>query len=68
MINGATQLTITNLDRMFKGAVRARKWGQLSVEAKDYVDNIENELDVPVTIVSTGPDTMDIIDMRNEKL
>ncbi len=68
MVNGATQLTITNLDRMFKGAAKARRWGQLPKEAKDYVDDIEDKLDVPVTIVSTGPDTMDIVDMRDAKL
>lgn len=68
MINGATQLTITNLDRMFKGAAKVKKWNQLPKDAKDYVNRIEEELGVLVTIVSTGSGTDDIIDIRSEKL
>jgi len=68
MINSATQLAITNIDRMFKEAAKARRWDQLSKDAQDYVASIEAELGVPVTIVSTGSGTEDIIDMRSEKM
>ena len=68
MINGATQLTITCLYRLFKDASKVQKWNQLSKDAKDFVDRIEDELDVPVTIVSTGSGIEDIIDLRSEKM
>ncbi|MBC7219703.1 MAG: adenylosuccinate synthetase [Hadesarchaea archaeon] len=68
MINGATQLTVTNLDRMFKGAAKVRRWNDLPSEARDYVNRIEAELGVPVTIISTGSEVEDIIDLRSEKL
>lgn len=68
MINGATQLTITCLDRMFKGAAGVRSWEKLPADAKEFVERIEAELRVPVTIVSTGSGSQDIIDMRSEKL
>ncbi len=68
MINGATQLTITCLDRLFKGASGAQKWEQLPSEAKKYVEKIEKEIGVPVTIVSTGKELDNIIDMRAEKM
>lgn len=68
MINGATQLTITNLDRLFREVAKVQKWNQLPKDAKDYVNRIEEDLGVPVTIVSTGSGTEDIIDMRPEKL
>ncbi|MFH1820926.1 MAG: adenylosuccinate synthetase [Methanobacteriota archaeon] len=68
MINSATQLTITCLDRLFKGAAKIQKWDQLPEDAKAHVNRIEEELGVPVTIVSTGSATEDIIDMRSEKL
>ncbi|MEM2889941.1 MAG: adenylosuccinate synthetase [Candidatus Hadarchaeum sp.] len=68
MINGATQLTITNLDRMFKGAAKVRRWRDLPSDAKDYVNKIEEELGVPVTIISTGSEVEDVIDLRSEKL
>ncbi|MDI6643063.1 MAG: adenylosuccinate synthetase [Candidatus Hodarchaeaceae archaeon] len=68
MINGATQLTITCLDRLFKGASGIRSWDQLPSEAKEFVEKIEKELEVPVTIISTGAALDSIIDMRAQKL
>ena len=68
MINGATQLTITCMDRLFKGASGVRDWGQLPSEAKEFVEKIERELGVPVTIISTGSGLDNIIDRRAEKL
>ena len=68
MINGATQLTITCLDRLFKGASGIKNWKQLPEEAKELVKKIESELGVPVTIISTGSGLDNIIDMRAEKL
>jgi len=68
MINGATQLTITCVDRLFKGASKVQKWEKLPKDAQDHICKIEDELDVPVTIVSTGSGVEDIVDMRSEKL
>lgn len=68
MINGATQLTITCLDRLFKDASGVRRWEKLPVDAKKFVEKIEGELGVPVTIISTGSKSEDIIDMRSKKL
>ncbi|HID60308.1 MAG TPA: adenylosuccinate synthetase, partial [Hadesarchaea archaeon] len=67
MINGATQITITCLDRLFKGASGAKRWEQLPSEAKEFVEKIEKETGVPVTIISTGVELDNIIDMRAEK-
>ncbi len=67
MINGATQLTVTNLDRMFKETSKVQKWIALSSDAKKYVKKIEDELGVPVTLISTGPEIEDVIDLRSEK-
>lgn len=68
MINGATQLVVTCIDRLFKEAANARKWEDLPAEAKAHVEKIEKEVGVPVTIISTGKENDDIIDMRSEKL
>jgi adenylosuccinate synthase len=68
MINGATQLAITCLDRLFKGASRVKNWKELPDEAKKFVKKIEDEVGVPVTIISTGSELQDVIDMRAEKL
>lgn len=68
MINGATQLVITCLDRLFKGASGIRNWDQLPSEAKEFVEKIEKELGVPVTMISTGTGLDSIVDRRAEKL
>jgi adenylosuccinate synthase len=68
MINGATQLAVTCLDRLFKDASGARSWNALPAAAKEFVERLENELRVPVTIISTGADIENVVDMRAEKI
>lgn len=67
MINGATQLAVTCLDRLFKGCSDARSLEQLTPEARDFIKRLEEELEVPVTLISTGPNIDDVIDLRAEK-
>jgi len=67
MINGATQLALTCLDRLFRGCRGARGLDKLTPEARAFVEKLEDELGVPVTLISTGPDIGDTIDLR-EKL
>jgi len=37
----------------------------LSSDAKSFIEKIEEELSVPVTIIGTGPSILEIIDRRN---
>ncbi|MCY0850159.1 adenylosuccinate synthetase [Sulfuracidifex metallicus] len=67
-INSATQVAITKLDTLFKEAYKVRNYDKLPIEAKRWIENIENELKVPVTLIGTGEDTNDIIDLRKEKI
>lgn len=64
MINGATQIAITCLDRLFKDASKIREWESLPLEAKRFVERVERETGVPVTLISTGTGIDDIIDRR----
>lgn len=68
MINGATQIALTCIDRLYPECAKANKYEDLSQEAKDYIADIEKDVGVPITIISTGPDLADTIDLRNEKL
>ncbi len=68
MINGATQIALTCVDRLFPQCERTRDYSSLSPEIKKFIDEIEGETGVPVTIVSTGPDLVDTIDLRDELL
>jgi len=64
MINGATQLALTCLDRLFKGCRGARSLDELTTEARAFVKGLEDKLGVPVTLISTGPDIGNMIDLR----
>ena len=63
-INGATQAALTKLDCMFPSCRSARKFGDLPTEAKQFVKEIEEKTGVPVVLIGTGPDALDIIDRR----
>ncbi len=66
MLNSPTQIALTKLDVLFKEDYNKRRFDDLSGEAKAFIENIEDELGVPVTLISTGPDTEQIIDRRAE--
>ncbi len=68
MVNGATQIAITKIDIRFKGNEGVTEYEKLTQEAKDYVNIVEKKLDVPVTLIGTGPDTEHIVDRREEIL
>jgi adenylosuccinate synthase len=65
MLNGATQICITKLDVLFPDCASKNSFDDLSNDAKAFIKNIEDELHTPVTIIGTGPDTVDVIDRRN---
>ena len=63
-INGATQAAVTKLDSMFPTCQGARKLDDLTDEAKSFIKEVEKRTGVPVVLVGTGPDALDIIDLR----
>jgi len=65
MLNGATQISITKLDILFPDCAGKNSFDDLSQDAKAFIKNIEDKLNTPVTIIGTGPDTIDVIDRRN---
>ncbi len=68
MINGATQIALTCVDRLYPECERTTDYSSLKPEIKRFIDEIEGETGVPVTIISTGPDLVDTIDLRDELL
>ena len=63
-INGATQIALTCVDRLYPDCARTQSYD----ETKKFVEEIQSETGVPVTIISTGPDLKDTIDLRKELL
>jgi len=66
MLNSPTQIAITKIDVLFKEDFGKREWSKLSKEARNFITNIEDNLNVPVTLISTGPDVKHTIDRRKE--
>ncbi len=67
-VSSANQIAITKVDTLFKGAAKVREYGKLPKEAKDWIKNIEDQIGVPVTLIGTGEDAMDMVDRRKELL
>jgi adenylosuccinate synthase len=63
-INGATQSAVTKLDCLFSGCSGARKFSDLPKDAKNFIKEVEDKTGVPVVLIGTGPEALDIIDRR----
>lgn len=63
-INGATQAALTKLDCMFPDCRSVRKFDALSAEAKQFITEVEKRTGLPVVLIGTGPEALDIIDRR----
>ncbi|MEM4462097.1 MAG: adenylosuccinate synthetase [Candidatus Bathyarchaeia archaeon] len=68
ILNSATQIAITKLDSLYPEAAYARKFEDLPMEARMFIEHVENEVKVPVTLIGIGPKVEDIIDRRREIL
>lgn len=64
MINGATQAALTKLDAVYPECQGVRSYEELPREAKKFVEEIEKSLKIPVVLIGTGPEALDIIDRR----
>ncbi len=65
-VNTATQVAITKLDILFPETRGKRRWDDLSRKAREWVEEVEEKLGVPVTLIGTGEDALDIVDRRRE--
>jgi adenylosuccinate synthase len=68
MINSASQVAITCLDYLDKEIRGVKEYRRLPSKAKAFIEEVEKKTGVPVTIISTGPDIEETIDLRDEKL
>ena len=63
-INGATQAAMTKLDSLFPNCRGAKQYSDLTKEAKDFIKEVEDKTGVPIVLIGTGPEAMEIIDRR----
>lgn len=65
LLNGATQVAVTKIDRVFPEARGSRVYDQLPGEAKAFLEGIEKNIGIKVTLIGTGPSAEEIIDRRS---
>jgi len=66
-INGATQAAVTKLDCLYSECRSAKTYEELSKEAKQFINEVEKKTGIPVALIGTGPEALDIIDRRKKK-
>ncbi len=63
-LNGGTQIALTKLDVLFPAVKGASEKESLTRDAREFISKIERETGVRVTLIGTGPEEKDIIDLR----
>jgi adenylosuccinate synthase len=63
-INGATIAAMTKLDVIFPSCKGAKKYDDLPKEAKDFIKEVEERTGIPIVLIGTGPEALEIIDRR----
>jgi adenylosuccinate synthase len=64
MLNGATQIALTKMDIIFPEARSVKRYEELPKEARSFVEKVEKETSVPVTLIGTGPAMEEVVDRR----
>jgi len=64
-LNSATQLAVTKLDVIFPQSAGLREFAKLPEDAKEFIEDIEDETGLKVTLIGTGREIYDIIDRRS---
>jgi len=67
MINGATMVALSGVDRLDPACRGVREYEELSKEVKDFVAKVEHDTRVQVKLISTGPELSEIVDLREEQ-
>ena len=64
LVNGATQLAVSFLDRLDPSAATRARAEDLNPAATEFLDRLERELRAPVTLLGTGPESLSTLDRR----
>ena len=65
--NGATDIALTFADHLNAIAFGTKSMSQLPAEVVKFVKMLEDATNVPVSLISTGPETTQIIDRRHRR-
>jgi adenylosuccinate synthase len=65
MVNGATKICVTCLDKLFPDCAGVTQKDDMPGEALAHVKRIEEGVGVKAALVSTGPSDRDVVDLRD---
>jgi adenylosuccinate synthase len=68
MINSASQIALTCVDYLDKKNRGVTEYDKLTEGTKQFIADVEEKVGVPITLISTGPDLVDTIDLREDRL
>ncbi len=63
-INGATQIAITKIDMAYPDNKGVRCYKGLTNPARGFIEQLEDKMQLPVTLIGTGEEVFDIVDRR----
>jgi adenylosuccinate synthase len=64
MISSTTEAALTKLDILYPQCKGTRNFEDLPDEAKQFIQKIEEKIGVPVVLIGTGPEALEIVDRR----
>jgi adenylosuccinate synthase len=67
MIERPTQIALMFVDYVNYEDFGRKRLTDLSSRARTYIDTLEESLGIPITLISTGPDNTQTIDLREQK-
>jgi adenylosuccinate synthase len=63
-LNGATEIAITKLDILFPSSAGVTEFTKLPNDARTFVENVEGEIGLRVSLIGTGTDITEVVDRR----
>ena len=63
-LNSATQIALTKLDVLFPSSAGIKDFSKLPCESKKFIEDIEAETGLKITLIGTGAEIDEIIDLR----
>lgn len=68
LINHPTQIALNFVDYIDHSNKGVSNYSELTYDTKKFIEMVEIETNTPITLIGTGPNYFNIIDLRKEKL
>ncbi len=66
LVNKPDQIALMFLDYINAGDYGKTKFEDLSAKSQKYINNLEEKLNIPITLIGTGPGEKHMIDLRED--